>query len=197
MTRRQWTLALASLPLALAACERGPSGPAADQSSTPGPPAAASASPSIIRPEVLPEPAVESLGALEATIPFADGGNDLGEAAERVLAGLLESDQLAQGWPIVLRGHTDSVGHDEANLRVSRRRAEAVADRLVEHGIDRARIEIVALGEQRPRAPNALPDGTPDEEGRAANRRVTITIAPVAPEMREDDPEGPEPASEG
>src|SRR5690606_40300595 len=104
------------------------------------------------------------------------------EAAEAVLGKVLESRQLAEGWPIVLRGHTDSAGHDEANLRVSRRRAEAVAEWLTERGVDPGRIEVVALGEQRPVAPNARLDGTPDEEGRARNRRVTVSIAPPTTE---------------
>src|SRR5690606_30153070 len=106
-------------------------------------------------------------------------------------------DQLAEGWPVVLRGHTDSVGHDEANLRASRRRAEAVANWLVEHGVSEERIEIIALGEQRPIAPNALPDGSPDEEGRAKNRRVTVHIVPADAETPTETPPEPEPAAEG
>jgi OOP family OmpA-OmpF porin len=43
------------------------------------------------------------------------------------------------------------------------------------------RIEIVAFGEQNPVAPNALPDGTPNDEGRAKNRRVEIRVAPPNP----------------
>ena len=55
-----------------------------------------------------------------------------------------------------------------------------------EHGVARERITVIALGEQRPVAPNAHLDGTPDEEGRARNRRVTVTIAPP----RQEDAEG-------
>jgi OOP family OmpA-OmpF porin len=53
-----------------------------------------------------------------------------------------------------------------------------VATWLVKHGVDKERITIIALGEQRPIASNAHLGGTPDEEGRAKNRRVTVTIAP-------------------
>lgn len=166
--------------LALAACDPAPQQPVPGEAPSPAPSASAAAADSILRPEVLPEPIAAPLAPLEITIPFADGGARPGTAAEALLAGLLESEQLAQGWPLVLRGHTDSAGHDEANLRVARRRAEAVAGWLAEHGVDRSRMTIIALGEQRPVAPNALPDGAPDEAGRAANRRVTVTIAPPA-----------------
>ena len=134
---------------------------------------------SIMRPEVLPEPAAPArLEPLEATIPFAEGGNELTAEAEQALAEVVESAQLAEGWPVVLRGHTDSLGSDRANLLTSKRRAEAVADWLVEHGVARERITVIAIGEQRPVAPNAHLDGSADEEGRARNRRVTLAIAP-------------------
>ena len=142
---------------------------------------------SIMRPEVLPEPAAPArLEPFEATIPFAEGGNELTAEAEQALAEVVESAQLAEGWPVVLRGHTDSVGGDTANLLASERRAEAVAEWLAEHGVARERITVIALGEQRPVAPNVHLDGTPDEEGRARNRRVTVTIAPP----RQEDAEG-------
>ena len=53
-----------------------------------------------------------------------------------------------------------------------------LADWLVEHGVARERITVIAIGEQRPVAPNAHLDGSADEEGRARNRRVTLAIAP-------------------
>lgn len=165
--------------------------PAPEPSSPAAPPV------SIIRPEVAPETVVEEpLAPLEATIPFAEGGYALSEDAEDALMEVTDSEQLAEGWPVVLRGHTDSAGTDEANLRASRRRAEAVADWLVDHGVARERIEVIPLGEQRPIAPNAHLDGTPDEEGRAQNRRVTITIAPrnegeAEPATGQEKPETP------
>lgn len=64
-----------------------------------------------------------------------------------------------------------------ANLRASQRRAEVVRDWLVENGVAEDRIDVIAFGEQNPVSPNANPDGTPDEAGRAKNRRVDLTIA--------------------
>ncbi len=45
-----------------------------------------------------------------------------------------------------------------------------------ERGIAETRIEVIALGEQNPIEPNALPDGAPNEAGRAANRRVELSV---------------------
>src|SRR5690606_14738270 len=192
-------LAPAAAALVLAACDDAPPRQPTEPEPTPAVAPSATRPPtSIIRPDVIAAQKVKPpLGPLETTVPFAEGGSELSAAAERALTEVLASDQLAEGWPVVLRGHTDSVGHDEANLRASRRRAEAVAEWLVENGVNEDRIAIIALGEQRPVAPNALPDGRPDEPGRARNRRVTISIAPASPEGPEDAPAEQEPAADG
>ncbi|WP_236672138.1 hypothetical protein [Croceicoccus sp. YJ47] len=56
---------------------------------------------------------------------------------------------------------------------------------LEDNGIDADRIEIIALGEMRPLAPNANLDGTANEANRARNRRVDIHIA--IPETGDDE----------
>lgn len=113
---------------------------------------------------------------LETTLSFPDGTPELTEAVRAELATIVESPQVDAGGSIVLRGHSDSAGSDEINLETSRARAEAVGDFLVENGIAEERIKIIAFGEQNPIEPNALPDGSPNEEGRAANRRVEVTV---------------------
>ncbi|WP_158611031.1 OmpA family protein [Aurantiacibacter spongiae] len=171
--------------LALGACDlrREDDGNSADGKA--GPVAASSATPataptnSIIRDDIAPpEPMKLPSQPFDVTIPMPEG-TDINESAERQLASAMESDAMDEAdWPIVLSGHTDSSGNDQANLRASRARAEAVAAWLVERGVDDDRIEVIAFGEQNPVAPNALPDGSPNEEGRRTNRRVVIRIAP-------------------
>ncbi len=158
--------------LALAGCDRRE--PPAPPEPTPE---AVPTQASIIRPDIEVERPEPELEPLDASVTFAEAGGELSEAALEDLETILASPQLAEGGPIVLRGHTDSSGDDEANLRVSQRRAEMVRDWLVEHGVDEERITVIAIGEQRPIAPNAKLDGTPDEAGRAANRRVDVSIA--------------------
>lgn len=174
-TKLTATIVVAISSLALTACDR--SRPEPEESPTP----AASATPeekvSIFRPDVEVAPVEAPLVPLEATVSFAEGGTELSDAARMELAAVLQSEQMERGEKITLRGHTDSIGNDEGNLRASRQRAEAVRDYLVENGVSEDRIDVIALGEMRPAAPNANLDGTPNEAGRAANRRVDVTIA--------------------
>ena len=116
------------------------------------------------------------LPPLETTLGFPDGTSDLTESARAELATVLRSAQFADGGRIILRGHSDSAGSDTSNLEASKERAEAVRDFLVENGVSPERIEIIAFGEQNPVQPNALPDGKPNESGRAANRRVDLVV---------------------
>jgi outer membrane protein OmpA-like peptidoglycan-associated protein len=69
-----------------------------------------------------------------------------------------------------VEGHTDATGPDEYNMTLSRARAEAIVQYLVDKGIDRTRFEIVALGESQPVGNNST------SEGRAMNRRVEIKL---------------------
>jgi len=71
-----------------------------------------------------------------------------------------------------VRGHTDSVGNDEANMRLSKARAEAVRDYLIAGGIDAGRLTANGYGETEHIAPNDT------AVGREQNRRVTLRIAP-------------------
>ncbi|NPA81353.1 MAG: OmpA family protein [Epsilonproteobacteria bacterium] len=65
----------------------------------------------------------------------------------------------------VVAGHTDSIGPASYNMKLSKRRAEALKAYMVAHGISPDRIKLEWYGETRPIASNATP------EGRALNRR--------------------------
>ncbi len=71
----------------------------------------------------------------------------------------------------VVEGHTDSVGTDAYNQKLSERRANAVREVLVnQYGVGGTRVNAVGYGESRPVADNAT------EEGRAINRRVEAEV---------------------
>ncbi|MXP27156.1 OmpA family protein [Altererythrobacter indicus] len=184
-------LPMMAVLLSVTACQdHQEASPAPEPSVQQNPPVEVEQTPSasIIRPDITPEPVIDvPPPALETLVGFPEGGTKLDGAAIAELQRVLASDQMSRGWPIILRGNTDSVGNDEANLRASKKRAQAVADYLIDNGVDKSRIQVIALGEQRPLKPNAKLDGTPDEEGRKANRRVDVRIDP---------PENSEPATE-
>ena len=69
---------------------------------------------------------------------------------------------------IEIQGHTDSIGSEAFNMKLSIKRAQAVADYLKAHGINANRLTVTGFGKTRPVAPNDT------EEGRAQNRRVQI-----------------------
>ncbi len=73
---------------------------------------------------------------------------------------------------ILVEGHTDSTGSESYNMDLSRRRAQAVKNLIVERNISSNRIETKAYGESMPVASNDT------EAGRRMNRRVEIKIAP-------------------
>src|SRR5581483_5725932 len=60
---------------------------------------------------------------------------------------------------VVVEGHTDSIGSDAYNQKLSLRRANAVRDLLVHEGIDAARIRTEGLGKSHPIADNKTAEG--------------------------------------
>ena len=71
---------------------------------------------------------------------------------------------------VEVAGHTDSIGPDAYNQKLSQRRADAVKQVLVKDGVAPSRITAVGYGESRPVADNAT------EAGRAVNRRVEASV---------------------
>ena len=67
-------------------------------------------------------------------------------------------------------GHTDNIGKDAANQKLSEGRAKAVRDDLIERGVAPERIQSEGRGESQPI------DTNDTEEGRQNNRRVEIEI---------------------
>ncbi len=103
-------------------------------------------------------------------IQFEFGSAKLTESAKKVLNELgaaLQSEQLA-AFQFSLVGHTDAVGSDAANLKLSQARAASVKDYLIgQFHIDAARLEASGVGE------SDLAD--PSDPNNGINRRVVIT----------------------
>jgi OOP family OmpA-OmpF porin len=89
-------------------------------------------------------------------------------ALDEVLA-VLESNPVLR---VEIEGHTDNVGSEAYNQKLSENRARAVMEYLVKKGVQPERLSSAGYGFSRPIAPN---DTT---EGRAKNRRVELTPMP-------------------
>jgi OOP family OmpA-OmpF porin len=105
-------------------------------------------------------------------VNFVFAQADLTTDAQRILGDIATSLARPEnaGIRIEVKGHTDAIGGEQANLQLAERRAESVAAFLAQNGVDRGRITTAAAGKGEPVAENRTP------EGRATNRRVVISI---------------------
>ncbi|MDB5969239.1 MAG: hypothetical protein JWQ90_1689 [Hydrocarboniphaga sp.] len=90
--------------------------------------------------------------------------------ARTILDGVSDSLQSVPAIKVELGGHTDSVGTDAYNLKLSDRRATTVREYLIGRGVDGARMSSHGYGEAQPVADNST------DEGRELNRRVELKI---------------------
>ncbi|WP_246849522.1 OmpA family protein [Rubellimicrobium arenae] len=106
-------------------------------------------------------------------LDFATGSSRLAPGGDAVLGALAAYLRTNPSRRVALVGHTDAQGSLEANIALSRQRAQAVADRLVSsQGVDRGQLSAQGMGWLAPRASNLTP------EGREANRRVEAVVLP-------------------
>ena len=77
---------------------------------------------------------------------------------------------------VELSAHTDSVGSDAFNMKLSQDRAQTCVSYIVSKGIDATRITAVGYGKSKPIAPNSLPNGQDNPDGRQLNRRIEFVV---------------------
>lgn len=119
-----------------------------------------------------PEPEKVPVGKVVTlqNIFFATGESEVLQQSYNELMKLKQLLENNPGMQIELRGHTDNQGTLEYNQKLSEARAKAVADYLVEKGIDRKRLSSIGYGKSQPIADNAT------AEGRQMNRRVEYRV---------------------
>jgi outer membrane protein OmpA-like peptidoglycan-associated protein len=103
-------------------------------------------------------------------IHFGRASADLDGRSRPTLDELARVAQTCPDVLIEIEGHTDAEGTPERNARLSKRRAEAVAQYLAEAGIDAERLSAIGYGETRPVAPNDT------AVNRARNRRIEFAV---------------------
>ena len=103
-------------------------------------------------------------------IQFEYNSSALTEDSESGIQMLLEFLQRNPDLKVELAGHTDNVGSDSYNLKLSSERAEVVRQALVDEGIDANRLTAKGYGATRPLVPND------SEEHQSVNRRTEMII---------------------
>ncbi len=112
---------------------------------------------------------------LDSMSLFDSGKSDLKSGSTKILVNSLVGIKARPGWLIVVSGHTDNTGTPQLNQTLSLQRAEAVRNWMRDTGdVPESCFAVQGYGESRPVATNDTP------EGRAANRRVEISLVPQA-----------------
>jgi outer membrane protein OmpA-like peptidoglycan-associated protein len=121
-------------------------------------------------PEPEPEPAAEPV-RVELDVKFDFDRAQVRQDSMDDIRDLADFMKQYGQTSTVVEGHTDSVGTDAYNQRLSERRANSVRDVLVnQFGLDGSRVDTVGYGEARPVADNST------DEGRQINRRVEAEV---------------------
>ena len=122
------------------------------------------------RPVQRAAPRPVAVGSANLQLSFLPGSAILTEDAKARLAkyaAALNNPKLAAR-RVRIEGHTDASGSVKSNQTLSQRRAQAVADFLIDNGLSASRFEVVGYGSSRPLA------GVPSQS--AANRRVMAVL---------------------
>ncbi|MFI1771258.1 OmpA family protein [Thalassobellus citreus] len=112
-----------------------------------------------------------TLNEYAKTILFDTGKASIKSQSEAVLADIIAILKEYPTAKFTVEGHTDSVGSEKLNQRLSDSRANSVKEYLVGHGIDAFRLSALGYGEAKPI------DSNKTRKGRANNRRVEINLA--------------------
>ena len=142
-----------------------PAKPAAPAAPTPpaAPAAPARPAPASVRQAVVIQ--ADALFDFDKSVVRPDGRKSIDDALAKMGGVDLEM--------VIATGHTDSIGTDAYNQKLSERRAAAVKDYLVSKGIPASKITTIGKGESQPVATNKT------AEGRQKNRRVDIEFKGV------------------
>ncbi|MDI3305482.1 MAG: OmpA family protein [Acetobacteraceae bacterium] len=183
-------LAAFLLPLGAAAQQEPATGTVTIQQPPPRPSGAVVSTPNGRTVEVPPGAAAQIGGAnvvveeptargsritMQNDVLFAFDKSDLRPEAESALSRVAEIIRQRHPREARIIGHTDSIGSEEYNLQLSKRRAEAVEQWLGANGGGMPPMQVEGRGESDPVAPNAVA-GHDNPEGRQKNRRVEVLL---------------------
>jgi outer membrane protein OmpA-like peptidoglycan-associated protein/flagellar hook assembly protein FlgD len=123
-----------------------------------------------IQTDILVIPTPLGLKIMINSIQFEYNKADLLPASFDILKRLIDKLEKFPNYRVRIAGHTDSIGSDEYNQKLSERRALSVYKHLVERDVDKERLSTEGFGETQPI------DDNETEQGRARNRRVEFYL---------------------
>lgn len=101
---------------------------------------------------------------------FEPGTSQLTQESEKLLPQIMNYIRTTNSRDISISGHSDKVGSREVNIRISRERADAIAKRLIEIGVEHEALEVASHGMELPLVDT--PEGVPEPR----NRRVELVV---------------------
>ena len=127
--------------------------------------------------DAIPDANVEIQGdsvvvSFAGEVMFDSGSRNLSPGALSRLDSVASTINRYADSDVIVKGHTDSQGPEDVNMRLSEDRAVMVKNQLGGKGVAPHRITTLGFGESQPLVTNATP------EGRAQNRRVEIELRP-------------------
>jgi len=105
-----------------------------------------------------------------SNIEFGFGSAQITGKSMAILDRVVEILKKYAGYDVVIEGHTDDIGEETYNLRLSENRAKSVQEYIITRGIAEARLQFIGMGETTPLYPNT------NDENRRRNRRVEFLL---------------------
>jgi outer membrane protein OmpA-like peptidoglycan-associated protein/flagellar hook assembly protein FlgD len=105
-----------------------------------------------------------------SNIEFAFDSAELTPGARPILNRVVDILEKYENYTVLVEGHTDDIGEEEYNIRLSEDRAKSVMDYLIDKGIDKKRLSFRGMGETAPFLPNT------SAENQRRNRRVEFLL---------------------
>lgn len=101
---------------------------------------------------------------------------EINEASKKELDKLITILKKNKDIGVELSSHTDDIGSEKFNLNLSQKRADAAVEYIISKGINKNRLIAKGFGKSQPIAPNKLPNGDDNPDGRAKNRRTEFKV---------------------
>lgn len=105
-----------------------------------------------------------------SNIEFAFDSATVTKKGTKILDRVYDILQKYEKYDVIVEGHTDDIGDETYNLKLSERRAKSVQDYLVNKGMDQGKMQFIGMGETVPLYPNV------NDENRRRNRRVEFLL---------------------